>query len=101
MQRLAERLKAAGVRVWYDEWSIKPGDNIYLLLDAHCRKVTALDPDHTRLSAAKSRLDLDQQVRVAFVGQTIQDFVPQAGFDMEETWPLLSCLFRAKTSDHQ
>ncbi|NOS89288.1 MAG: TIR domain-containing protein, partial [Methylococcaceae bacterium] len=31
--RLAERLRAAGVRVWLDEWIIKPGDDIYLAIE--------------------------------------------------------------------
>lgn len=31
--RLAERLKAAGVRVWFDAWVIKPGDDIYLAIE--------------------------------------------------------------------
>lgn len=33
VRRLAERLKAAGVRVWLDEWVIKPGDIIALKVD--------------------------------------------------------------------
>ncbi|HQU85481.1 MAG TPA: toll/interleukin-1 receptor domain-containing protein, partial [Pyrinomonadaceae bacterium] len=28
IRELAERLKADGVRVWFDEWIIKPGDAI-------------------------------------------------------------------------
>ena len=31
--RLAERLRAAGVRVWLDEWVIQPGDDIYLAIE--------------------------------------------------------------------
>jgi WD40 repeat protein/RNase P subunit RPR2 len=30
---LAERLRAAGLRVWFDEWRIKPGDDIYLAIE--------------------------------------------------------------------
>lgn len=33
VQRLAERLKAEGLRVWLDEWVIKPGDIIALKVD--------------------------------------------------------------------
>ncbi len=29
---LAERLRAAGLRVWFDEWIIKPGNDIYLVI---------------------------------------------------------------------
>jgi len=28
--RLAERLHAEGLRVWFDEWGTKPGDDILL-----------------------------------------------------------------------
>jgi len=31
--RLAERLRAAGLRVWYDEWVVRPGDDIYLAIE--------------------------------------------------------------------
>ena len=30
---LAEELRAAGLRVWFDEWVIKPGDDIYLAIE--------------------------------------------------------------------
>jgi len=30
---LAERLRAAGLRVWLDEWAIKLGDDIYLAIE--------------------------------------------------------------------
>jgi hypothetical protein len=33
VRRLAERLKGAGLRVWLDEWVIKPGDDIYLAIE--------------------------------------------------------------------
>ena len=33
VRRLAERLKAAGVRVWLDEWAIQAGDIIALKVD--------------------------------------------------------------------
>ena len=31
--KLAERLKEAGLRVWFDDWIIKPGDDIYLAIE--------------------------------------------------------------------
>ena len=31
--RLAERLKASGLQVWFDVWVIRPGDNIYLAIE--------------------------------------------------------------------
>ncbi len=33
VRRLAERLQAAGLRVWFDEWMIQPGDDIYLAIE--------------------------------------------------------------------
>src|ERR1035437_9167175 len=33
VRKLAERLRAAGVRVWFDEWVIRPGDDIYLSVE--------------------------------------------------------------------
>jgi hypothetical protein len=33
VRRLAERLQRAGVRVWFDEWMIQPGDNVYLRIE--------------------------------------------------------------------
>lgn len=33
VRRLARRLRASGLTVWFDEWSIKPGDDIYLSIE--------------------------------------------------------------------
>ena len=33
VRRLAERLRTAGLRVWFDEWIIQPGDDIYLAIE--------------------------------------------------------------------
>jgi GTPase SAR1 family protein len=33
VRRLAERLRAAGLGVWFDEWAIKAGDDIYLAIE--------------------------------------------------------------------
>jgi len=33
VRKLAERLRDAGVRVWFDEWVIRPGDDIYLAIE--------------------------------------------------------------------
>jgi len=34
VRNLAERLREAGLRVWFDEWIIKPGDDIYLAIES-------------------------------------------------------------------
>src|SRR5258708_2437936 len=33
VRKLAEELYAAGLRVWFDEWVLKPGDDIYLAIE--------------------------------------------------------------------
>jgi hypothetical protein len=33
VRRLAERLKRAGLRVWFDAWVLHPGDDIYLAIE--------------------------------------------------------------------
>ena len=33
VRRLAERLRGAGLRVWFDDWVIRPGDDIYLTIE--------------------------------------------------------------------
>ncbi|HPS90705.1 MAG TPA: TIR domain-containing protein [Methanothrix sp.] len=33
VRKLAERLKDAGLRVWFDEWAIMPGDDIFLSIE--------------------------------------------------------------------
>jgi WD40 repeat protein len=33
VRRLAERLQQAGLRVWFDDWVIQPGDDIYLAIE--------------------------------------------------------------------
>ncbi len=33
VRKLAERLKKAGLRVWFDDWVIKAGDDIYLAIE--------------------------------------------------------------------
>ena len=55
---LAERLKEAGLRVWLDDWVIKPGDDIYLAIERGleaarvqvlCLSPAALDSDWVAL----------------------------------------------------
>ncbi len=33
VRRLAEWLRAAGLRVWLDEWVLQPGDDVYLAIE--------------------------------------------------------------------
>ena len=43
MRQLAERLRAAGLRVWFDEWIIQPGDDIYLAIERGLEASRALN----------------------------------------------------------
>ncbi|MGE0083616.1 MAG: toll/interleukin-1 receptor domain-containing protein [Desulfococcaceae bacterium] len=33
VRKLAQRLKQSGLRVWFDEWIIRPGDDIFLQIE--------------------------------------------------------------------
>jgi hypothetical protein len=33
VRRLAERLRDAGLRVWFDEWAVAPGDDVTLAVE--------------------------------------------------------------------
>ena len=33
VRRLAERLRGAGLQVWFDDWVIRPGDDVYLTIE--------------------------------------------------------------------
>jgi hypothetical protein len=33
VRKLAERLRAVGLRIWFDEWLIQPGDDICLVIE--------------------------------------------------------------------
>jgi TIR domain len=33
VRQLADRLRASGLRVWFDEWTIRAGDDIYLAIE--------------------------------------------------------------------
>ena len=61
---LADKLRSDGVRVWLDEWQIKPGDNILLKVEeglAHsralvlCISANALGSDWAQLEAGTFR----------------------------------------------
>ncbi len=58
VRNLAEELRDAGLRVWFDEWVIKPGDDIYLAIERGleaarvqvlCLSATALGSDWVTL----------------------------------------------------
>jgi hypothetical protein len=44
LRRLAERLRTAGLRVWFDEWIIQPGDDICLAIERGVESARKLLP---------------------------------------------------------
>jgi small GTP-binding protein len=64
VRKLAERLKADGLRVWFDEWEIRPGDSIPAKIEdglersrmlVLCMSVNAFDSDWAQLEAGTYR----------------------------------------------
>ena len=64
VRAVAERLRADGLRVWFDEWALKPGDNLPRKLDdgleesrvlVLCMSANAFGSDWTQLEAGTFR----------------------------------------------
>ena len=64
VRRLAERLRSSGVRVWFDEWEIKPGDSIPAKIEAGlehsrvlvlCMSANAFGSDWVQLESSTFR----------------------------------------------
>src|SRR5262245_16290156 len=64
VRELAERLKAGGVRVWFDEWEIRPGDSIAAKIEdglersrilVFCMSASAFGSDWARLESQTFR----------------------------------------------
>ena len=58
VRKLAERLRESGLRVWFDQWVIRPGDDIYLAIErglqasrtlALCMSAATFDSDWVAL----------------------------------------------------
>lgn len=84
VRAVAERLKADGIRVWFDEWEITPGDNIPAKIEdgldrsrvlVFCMSASAFGSDWTQLESYTFRfrdpLNKDRAVR-SFVSPTAQ-----------------------------
>src|SRR5688572_11655169 len=64
VRSLAERLRGDGVRVWFDEWELKPGDHIQARIEdaleksrvlVLCMSANAFGSDWTQLEAGVFR----------------------------------------------
>jgi hypothetical protein len=75
VRRLAERLRAAALRVWFDDWVIQPGDDIYLAIERGleasrtlvlCMSANAFGSDAAQLEAGTFRFreSLDKKRRI-------------------------------------
>ena len=53
---LAERLRADGVKVWFDEWVLKPGDSLSPGERARVRAAHAFGSDWTQLESGTLRM---------------------------------------------
>lgn len=42
VSRIAERLQSAGLRVWFDDWVVQPGDDLYLTMEKGLESSRAL-----------------------------------------------------------
>jgi hypothetical protein len=84
---IANRLKADGVRVWFDEWELKPGDHIHAKVEAGleasrvlvlCMSANAFGADWTQLEAGMFRFrdPLNKERRfVAVIGRWLRFFM--------------------------
>ncbi len=64
VRRLAERLKAAGVRVWLDEWVIQAGDIIALKVDEGLEQSRVLLLCISPAALASGRVALERSTAV-------------------------------------
>lgn len=66
VRKLAEDLRAAGLRGWFDEWVVKPGDDIYLAiergLEAARVQVLCLSPRRRLLPAPSLPESIDLKI---------------------------------------
>lgn len=79
---LAERLQAAGLRVWFDEWEILPGDDIYLKVETGltaaralmmCITARALASQWVQMERASTLFRDPQNKQRAFVPVLLED----------------------------
>ena len=68
---LAERLKKDGLRVWFDEWEIRPGDSIPAKIEeglersrvlVRCMSANAFSSDRARLESGYQLLKANNQL---------------------------------------
>ncbi len=61
VRRIADRLVEAGLRVWYDEWEIRPGDSIPAMIEKglESSRVLALCTSHHSQDSHWARLESD------------------------------------------
>lgn len=82
VRRLAESLRAAGRRVWLDEGEIKPGDDIYAMIEhgleytrtlVMCLSQAAIDSDWAKLERNTYLFDDPQNTERRFIPVLLTD----------------------------
>jgi hypothetical protein len=85
--RLAEELRAAGLRVWLDEWVIQPGDDIYAAIENGleysrtlilCMSPAAIDSDWVKLERNTTIFRDPQNKERRFIPLMLEDCIPPA-----------------------
>jgi GTPase SAR1 family protein len=87
VRELAEQLRAAGLRVWFDEWVIKPGDPISVKIEEglehsavllFCMSANAIGSDWVRLEHHAAIFRDPQNLERRFVPLRLDDVKPKA-----------------------
>ena len=82
VRRLAEQLRRANLRIWFDEWQIKPGDDIYLAIERGletsrtlvlCLTQAALDSDWVGLERSTVLFRDPRNVQRRFIPLLLAD----------------------------
>ena len=88
VRKLAERLKSAGVRVWLDEWIIRPGDIISLKVDEGLERSRVLLPCLSPAALASDWVALERSTDIhRDPANTGRRFIPLllGDFELPET----------------
>ena len=121
VRRLAEQLREANVRVWFDEWIIKPGDDIYAAIEDGleytrtlilCLSQAALASDWVKLERNTTIFRDPENKERRFVPLLLQDcqlpavlrrlaFIDWRNEDAEEFQKLLRICLQQRDKKHE
>src|ERR1035438_3432140 len=87
VRRLAERLRKDGLRVWFDEWEIRPDDSIPRKIEEGleqsavlilCMTVNSLGPDWAKVESQTFRFTDPVNRDLRFIPLRLDDTEPRA-----------------------